>query len=51
MELIDLIAYIDAGTGSMLLQAAAAGIFAAALFMKNIRNRLRALLTRHQPRE
>ena len=38
MEFTPLFAYIDAGTGSMVLQMVAAGIFAAAVFFRQIRN-------------
>lgn len=38
MEFTPLFAYIDAGTGSMVLQTVAAGVFAAAVFFRQIRN-------------
>lgn len=37
MEFTPLFAYIDAGTGSMVLQTVAAGIFTAVLFFRQIR--------------
>jgi hypothetical protein len=40
---LDTIAYIDAGAGSMLLQAAAAGILTGAFFIKNQWKAIKAL--------
>ena len=44
--------YIDAGTGSMMLQVIAAGFFAAIIFFKNIRTHLKKLMLKsHIARE
>ena len=44
--------YIDAGTGSMMLQVIAAGFFTAIVFFKNIRTYLKNLMSKsHVARE
>ncbi len=46
MDMIPILAYIDAGTGSLVFQAAAAGAIAAAVFFRQIRSWLSVRLCR-----